>query len=378
MFFNRLFRSKKSPPDSAQRPHRAVRLSVEALEDRIVPTAMLTIDNATVLEGNNGTHNIAVTVRLTAPHSNTVTVDYRTADGTALAGTDYNAASGKLTFARNELSKTILVPVIGDRVPEPDRDFLVRISNPKGAKIADGEGIVTIADDEPRIIIHDVSGEEGTSGTTPFTFRVELTTAYDLPVTINYTTADGTAIAGIDFTAAAGTLTFDPGQGTQTITVLVNGDRLAEPDKNFFVNLTTPDSYAALSRSTAAGIIADSSPRISISDAFWNYGDPTITFTVLLSAAYDQEVTVNFATVDGTALAGVDYVATSGTLTFAPGETYKTITVDVIYPASYPDGYFYVHLSDASTNALIANEWATGYWYYYGDGYDYGYYDGGW
>jgi hypothetical protein len=223
---------------------------VEALEDRRTPTAMLAIGNATVAEGNAGTHNAAVLVSLSEPHSNSVTVKYNTADWTASAGRDYVAVSGTLTFGKKEMSKSILVPVIGDRVPEQDKYFLVRLSNSKGANIATGEGIVTIV---------------------------------------------------------------------------------------------------------------DSSPRIAIGGAYNNWG-PTMTFTVSLSAAYDQDVTVNFATVDGTAIAGVDYVAHAGTLTFAPGETTKTISVQVFNPWDASDKYFSVHLSGASANALVANEWGTGYW----------------
>jgi hypothetical protein len=92
---------------------------------------------------------------------------------------------------------------------------------------------------------------------------------------------------------------------------------------------------------------------------------------VTLSAPSDQVVTVNFATADGTALAGADYLAASGTLTFDPGQTTKTIEVTVLDPTSLPDKYFYVNLSGA-TNAPIVYGSAAGYWYY-----DYGYYDGG-
>jgi Calx-beta domain len=92
-----------------------------------------------------------------------------------------------------------------------------------------------------------------------------------------------------------------------------------------------------------------------------------------LSAPYDEVVTVDFATVDVTTLAGVNYEATSGTLTFKPGEpTTQMITIDVLDPTSAPEKWFSVHLSNASANARIANEGAFGYWYY-----DYGYYDYG-
>ena len=148
----------------------------------------------------------------------------------------------------------------------------------------------------------------------------------------------------------------------------VTGDRLPEPDKTFVVSLSTPNSSAEISKGMGVGTIIDDEPRISVADAY-NYGESTFTFTVSLSAAYDQAVTVNFATADGTATAGVDYVATFGTLTFAPGETTQTITVGVIDPTSAPDKWFTIHLSGASTNALIVNEGAYGYWYYdSGDG----------
>jgi hypothetical protein len=124
------------------------------------------------------------------------------------------------------------------------------------------------------------------------------------------------------------------------------------------------------------GTIMDDEPRISIGDV-WNYGEATFTFTVSLSTVYDEDVTVDFATMDGTAIAGVDYVATSGTLTFVRNEmTVLMITVEVLDPTSV-DKYFSVHLSGASTNALIANEAAYGYWYYDYGYYDYGYYDYG-
>jgi hypothetical protein len=350
------------------------RLELETLEDRHMLTALFSIGSAVIVEGNTGTQNAAVTVSLSKPHSNAVTVDYRTANGTATAGSDYNAVSGRLTFAKNQMSKTILVPIVGDRAIESNETFLVNLRNAKGARIAYGQGIVSIVDNEPRVSISNVSQVEGASGTTPFNFTVSLSAAYDQPVTVNYTTADGSAIAGTDYTAAAGSLVFAPGETSKTIPVLVNNNPAAGPNTSFFVNVTTPNSYAATTNGLAIGTILDREPRISVGDTYNNYAT-SFTFTVSLSAAYDREVTVNFTTIDGTAVAGVDYVATSGMLTFAPGVTTQTITVDVLDSTSMYDKYFAVQLSGASVNALLANEFAYGY----GDGYgyyDYGYYGG--
>jgi chitinase len=379
MWIRKLFDSLK-PARSRTRVRPAHgRLSVEALDDRIMPAAMFSVTGTAMLEGNTGIQQAAVTVTVSEPHPNSVTVNYSTADGTGTAGSNYNAVSGKLTFAKNEMSKTILVPVIGDRVVEPDEYFRVQLSNPsKGTSIANGTGYVSIVDDEPRITISDASGLEGNTGTTAFTFTVSLSTTYDVPVTVNYATADGTATAGSDYAPALGQLTLQPGQPTsQTITVLVNGDRQFEGSETFVVNVSTPNTYAAVTKAVGVGTIIDDEPRISISDAY-NYGDYSpFTFTVSLSAASDQVVTVDFTTVDGTALAGVDYAFTSGTLTFAPGVTTMTIPVDVLDPTYADNKYFTVQFSNASTNAQLTNQVATGYWTYYYDDYYYSYYDYG-
>src|SRR5262249_39168481 len=142
---------------------------------------------------------------------------------------DYTAVAGSLTFTKNDISKSILVPIKGDRILENDEFFTVRLSNSKGAKIADGAALVSIADDEPRISVSDAFVREGDVGTGPGEFTVYIPTAYDMPVTIDYATADGTATAGADYTAASGTLTIPAGQTSQTISVPVMGDRLGEP-----------------------------------------------------------------------------------------------------------------------------------------------------
>jgi hypothetical protein len=227
MFFNRLFRPS--------RPRAAARLSLEALADRLVPST-LSVGDATGIEGisNAGTRTAAVVVRLDAPSTKTVSVNYSTADGTARAGADYLATSGTLTFARGETSKSILVAVIDDRLPEVNETFFVNLRGAKGAKIADGQGVVTIGDDETHIVLsgQDAWVQEGDSGTTPVTLTVSLSAACATPVIVHYATTNGSgygpAYAGSDYLAASGTLTFLPGETTKTITVQVVGDTFPE------------------------------------------------------------------------------------------------------------------------------------------------------
>jgi Calx-beta domain len=335
MSFRSLLQSLK-PRLNPKRTRRAAprpatcRLALDSLDDRCVPAAMLTIGDITVREGNDGTHNALVTVYVTEPHGNSITVNYNTADGSAQAGSDYNAVSGRLTFKLNEMSKSILVPIRGDRLVESDEDLLVRLSNSKGAKIADSTGIVTIAEDEPPLVsINDMSVLEGNSGSTALKFTVSLSHAYDLPITVQYSTADGSAIAGTDYTAASGALTFGKGVTSLDVMVDVMGDRVPELDKTFYVNLTSPD--AAITKPQGTGTIRDNEPRISVTDASvleGNSGTTSLTFTIRLSVAYDQAVTVNYATTNGSATADSDYTAASTSWTFEPGQpTSKDITV---------------------------------------------------
>ena len=175
--------------------------------------------------------------------SQPVTVAYATADGTALAGSDYVAASGTLTFAPGETRKTVTVTIIGDSTVESSETLFLRLSNPTGAALGTNQALGTIVDDDkpvtPALVINDVSVTEGNTGTTAANFVVSLSAAATTTVTVNYATANATATAGSDYQSVLGTLSFTPGQTQKTVTVLVNGDTLFEPDEQFVVNLTT-------------------------------------------------------------------------------------------------------------------------------------------
>ena len=267
MLFNRLFRPATARAATPQ-PRAATRLSVEALDDRIVP-AKLSVGDATVLEGNVGTTIAAVVASLDAPASKTVTVNYATANGTAVSGADYQATSGTLTFARGETRKTILIPVSGDRVREPNEMLVVNLSGAQGAKIADGKGAVTITDDEPRISIGDAAvtfswnypdlGQPVLTFGTELTFTVSLATAYDEAVTVNYATADGTAVEGASYQATSGTLTFAPGETTKTVTVegISNFSGL---DEWFAVNLSVASGNVQITDGLGIGTIHSDGP----------------------------------------------------------------------------------------------------------------------
>jgi hypothetical protein len=119
------------------------------------PTPAISINDVSVTEGNSGTLNAGFTVSLSAPAPGAVSVAWATADGTAIAGSDYVAASGTVNFTAGQSSQPVTVQVIGDTVVESNETFSVNLSNPSGATIADGQGIGTILNnDQPPATVH--------------------------------------------------------------------------------------------------------------------------------------------------------------------------------------------------------------------------------
>jgi hypothetical protein len=217
----------------------------------------------------------------------------------------------------------------------------------------------------PSLSINDVSVTEGNSGTVNATFTVSLSPASSQNVTVNYATAGGSATSGVDFNATSGTLTFAAGATSQPIIVPVIGDTVAEPNETFVVTLSNATN-ATISRAQGVGTIIDddtSVPALSINDVSvteGNSGTSNATFTVSLSAASTQAVTVNYATAAGTATSGTDFTAVSGTLTFPAGTTTQPIQVPIVGDTT-PEANetFTVNLTGA-VGATIARASGTG------------------
>jgi hypothetical protein len=206
---------------------------------------------------------------------------------------------------------------------------------------------------------------EGNTGTRAATFGVTLSHSWRQPVSVAFATSDGSATAGSDYQGSSDNLTFAPGEFSKTITVLINGDRIPELHETLFVNLSSP-SNAIIDVGQGLVDLTDDEPRVSISDVSKTEGKKgktiQFTFTVSLSVAYDQPVTMSFRTVNGTATTSDgDYIAKTGTLTFAPGETSKTITIDVKGDArKEANETFYLDLFGLSGNALFTKNRGTG------------------
>lgn len=332
----------------------------------VAPPMIQLIDAPPVTEGNSAGATADFKVMLSAPSGLPVSVDFKTSDGTAKESADYVSTFGTLQFQPGEISKTISVPVIADTLHEAEEDFILNLSNPTNARLASVQARAVIIDDDalPAISIADISLPEGNAGSRKAVFTATLSTVSSQTVTVNYTTADGTATGGTDYIVASGTLTFNPGETSQQITVLIQGDSLNEPDETFFVKLANPIG-AALTNSQATGTILndDPVPTLSINDVSIIEGQGSTSmavFAVSLSTASAQTVSVNFATSDGTAKAGSDYVGQTGTVVFSPGDVIKPIAVPINGDTVFePDEDFFVTLTH-SIRAEISRAQGTG------------------
>ncbi|WP_419746157.1 putative Ig domain-containing protein [Xanthomonas phaseoli] len=328
------------------------------------PVATITVSPASVYE--DGAPNLVYTVALSQPSPSALSIGFNVG-GTATNGTDYATINSPLVIAAGQTSGTITVNPTPDTTVEPDETVVISLNAGSGYTVGSPNSATgtILNDDLPGLSINDVSVNEGNAGTTNATFTVSLSAPAGAGgVSFDLATADGTATAGVDYAASSLTRTIPAGSSSATFTVLVNGDTLAEPDETFFVNVSNVTG-ATVSDGQGLGTIVndDAQPALSIDDVSVNEGNSgttTATFTVSLSAASGQTVTVNYATADGTATAGSDYVARSGTLSFAPGVTAQGVAVTVNGDTAVePNETFSVGLSGAS-NATIARATGTG------------------
>lgn len=313
----------------------------------------LSIDNVAVTEGTGGSVDATFTISLSAASTETITVDWSTANGTAVSGSDFDTAGGTLTFAPGETSKTVTVSVLGDATDEPEETFSVNLSNATGAPITEAQGVGTITDDDsaPTLTINDITVVESAG---PATFTVTLSAASGWPVTVDNWTQGATAVSGSDYVQTIGTLTFAPGENSKTVAVNLINDTDLEPDEVFFVNLNSP-THATISDSQGrATIVDDDPPLISVGDVSFTENNHAV-FTVSLSKPGLSNIEVNFATASGTATAGSDYISTSGNIIFAPGQTSHTVTVAIVNDSTdEPDETFTLNLSNG-IGATIAD-----------------------
>jgi len=327
----------------------------------------LSIASKTFVEGNSTatTSDGIFIVTLTPASAQTVTVHAETSDGTATAGSDYDTTQGTIQFAPGQTQGEFHVPLRGDTTYEGDETFFVTLSNPTGATIASASnpatGTLTDADDKPTIAISSPMVTEGATAV----FTVTLSAASARVTTVHVGTVDGTAIAGSDYTAVADAeLSFPAGTTSKTTNVQTAADTVDEANETFGLRVISAENATPGPNGTATITDDDATPGLSIADATaaeGNTGTTPLVFTVTLSAASGQTVTVHYGTTDNTATTGdADYSAASGDLSFAPGELTKQVTVNATGDTKAENDEAFRVLLSAPVGATITRSTATG------------------
>lgn len=339
------------------------------ITDNDTSTVMFNLASYVVDEGAG---SVTITVNLTAPVAQQVTVDYAIMNGTAEAPGDYTSSTGTLTFAVSETTKTFQVPIIDDVLFELDETFHLTLSNPVNVVLGTPIDIalVMIDDNDPipqvrfSTNINTVSENIGSADIT-----VELSEPSGAISQVYYRTEDDTAIAGLDYTATSGMLIFVPGETNKTFSVPILDNALNQPSRNVKLILSSPSNIVLAAGSEASLTILDNNPLPIIQFSQVEYvgieSSGTVTITVTLNTPSGRSVEIDYATSDGSALAGKDYKAVTGHFDFLPGETAKTIDI-TLKPNSIPDQKrtFIVTLSNPivvvlgtpSTAAVIIND----------------------
>ncbi len=306
---------------------------------------------------NEGDGTVDVIVSLDKLSGLDVSFDYATADITATSSSDYQVTTGSATILAGQTAVTLTVVITNDSINENAETFSLTVTNAQNATVVDDSGEVTIIDNdsEPSLSVNDLSVNEG-DGTVSVV--VNLSAVSGLDVSFDYATmADGTATAGDDFTATSGNTTIPAGQQSTTISIDILPDSIDESDETFSLSLTD-STNAAINVDTSIITIVDDdpTPSLSVSDLSVDEGAGTASVVVSLNAISGLDVSFDYATMaDGTATAGNDFTATSGTITIPDGEQSATITIDIVSDSIDESDETFSLQIDEPSNAIIGD-----------------------
>ncbi|MEM9000242.1 MAG: Calx-beta domain-containing protein, partial [Bacteroidota bacterium] len=282
--------------------------------------ASITTNDPTATEAGLTTGEFMVSLDQTNNSGGTITVNYELniSSSTAISGVDFTALSGNVEIMNGSSTATILLSPINDLVVEPNETVVVNLIGGTGYTIGtDISASITIIDDDTaEISINNTTVNED-DGTAMFT--VTLMGEVQNGFSVNYATSNGSALSGSDYTAETGAITFDGNDSeSENIAITITDDDLTEIAENFLVNLSSPtETDVIITDGEGSAVINDNdTATLAIGDVVADESDGTALLTVTLSGSVENNFTVNYTTADGTAIAGSDYQAISGPLTF--------------------------------------------------------------
>jgi hypothetical protein len=277
----------------------------------------------------------SVKVRVSrTPGPGPVSVDYGVIGGTALSPDDFGPVSGSLSFAGSELFKDVTIPIVNDTLGEGEETIVLGLSNPGGGYIGTPASVnVTIKDNEP-VVQFGLATYKAleTAGSVKV---VVSRTPGPGPISVDYGITGGTASSPADFGPAAGTLLFATNELSKQLTIPIVNDTEGEGNETFVLGLSSPSGASIGARSSTTVTIGDSEPSVKLSIASYPAvseagATHVATFTVMRVGNLAVPFTVDYRTEDGTAEAALDYLPTSGTLSFAAKQVSQKVNVTLL------------------------------------------------
>ncbi|MBO1048752.1 MAG: hypothetical protein HEQ10_13875 [Dolichospermum sp. DEX182a] len=253
--------------------------------------------------------------------------------GTATNGTDYTALNGIATFAAGNSTAIIFVNPTEDIIFEGNETATLSLLTGTGYTVgATNISTITIADNDPQpqLTITDVILTEGNSGTQTANFAVKLSNPSAQTITVAYQTANVTATAGSDYIAQTGTITFNPGETSKIVSVVINGDTTVEANETFKVTLSTPVNATIADSEGIGTIINNDIPVLTVNNLTVVEGLSNALVTFTLNSLVNQAVSVNYTTTAVTATANSDFTPVTGTLTIPANTTTATLTIPIL------------------------------------------------
>jgi hypothetical protein len=321
---------------------------------------------------DQGAGSVTLTVTRAGAATAAISIDYATSDGTALAGTDYTAGSGTLNWAENDsTSKSISILVSSAIAFYGDKSFGIVLSNPTdGATIGSpGSATVTISGASNSATAGTLQLADAaytvSQSTQSVTITVNRTGGTIGATTVTYSTTNGTAIAGADYTATSGALEWEDGDATsKSFSVAISSATPFSGNKTFNVALSGATSGAMIGSpySATVTISGDASAAVGslqLAAANYNVSQNAGTWTVSVNrtGGSNGAASVSYSTTSGTAVAGTDFTAASGTLNWADGDaTSKSFSVVISNATPFSGSKnFTVALSNLSAGATISS-----------------------
>ncbi|WP_050784618.1 beta strand repeat-containing protein [Cylindrospermopsis raciborskii] len=298
-------------------------------DDRLVPLSRITLAVNVGSVAEDGTNNLVYTFTRTGVISNALTVNY-TIGGTSTNGSDYVSIGKSVTFAAGSSTATVTVDPTPDTTVEADETVILTLASGTGYTIGTTSGVTgTITDDDTQVTLAvspTTVTEDGTNNLVyTFTRDVFISNA----LTVNYT-IEGTATNGSDYGSIGTSVTFAPGSSTATVTVDPTADTTLESDETVILTLDSGTGYTIGTTSGVTGTITNDDTQVTLAvspNSVAEDGNGDLVYTFTRTGVISNALTVNY-TIEGTATNGSDYGSIGTSVTFAPGSSTATVTVD--------------------------------------------------